>query len=118
MKKLIWDDDVEEVDLGDGDFISIGASLSIRDMAAVGAGENQVEISLALLQRLIRSWRGPSFERNGEPVSVTAENVGRLDMATASMLSERLASRVTRDRMDEETKKESIEISLPTSTIP
>lgn len=118
MKKLIWDDDVEEVDLGDGDFITLGSALTVNDMAVLGASENQIEVGFSLLRRLIKSWRGPSFIRDGAPVPVTDENIGRLDMATATELSNRLVSRVTADRMSDDTKGASTEKSLVTSETP
>ena len=116
--RLVWDDDVEEIDLSDGDFITVGKSLTIKDMASVGAGESQIQTSLALLQKLIRAWRGPSFERDGAPVEVNEENIGRLDMNTANVLSEKITSSILGDRMDDEEKKELIESSSPISVIP
>ena len=111
MKRLVWDDDIEEIDLGDDDFVNIGRALTIKDITAIGAGENQMETSLRLLQHLIRSWRGPSFVLpNGEVAPVTPDNIGRLDMA--------IASGVASTRMSEEVKKDLVEISPSTSTTP
>ena len=111
MRKLIWDDDVEEVDLGDGDFISVSSALTVKDMASLGAAENQMEIARSLLLRLVKSWRGPSFERNGQPVPCTPENIDHLDMATANILSGKLISRVSGGGLDADERKESTESS-------
>jgi hypothetical protein len=108
MKKLIWDDDIEEVDLGDGDFISVANSISVKDVAMLSAAENQIEMSIAMLRQLVKSWRGPSFERNGEVIPCTPENIERLEISTANELAGRLASKMTQDKLDDETKKESI----------
>lgn len=118
MKKLVWDEDVEEVDLGDGDFVSISSALSVKDMARVGAAENRMEISLSLLRHLVRSWRGPSFEHEGTPVPCTHENIDRLEISVATELANKLASRITGERMDDDEKKESTESSSNISVIP
>lgn len=118
MKKLVWEQDVEEIDLGDGDFVSIASSLSVKEMAAIGAAENQMEISLALLRRAIRSWRGPSFEIDGRPVPCVPDNIDRLEISAATELANKLAAKLTGGRMDDEAKKESIEKSSNISVIP
>lgn len=117
-KKLIWDDDVEEVDLGDGDYVTISSALTIKDMASIGVAESQMGVARSLLLRLVKSWRGPSFERDGQPVPCTGENIERLDMATANLLSGKLVSRVTSSGMDDVEKKESTESSSSILAIP
>ena len=118
MKRLIWDDDVEEIDLGDGDYVTLGSSLTVKDMTAISSAENQAEASMVLLKRAIKSWRGPSFERNGELVPVSPENIDRLEMSTATTLANRLAERVTQDKMDDGEKKGSMPSSSDISMIP
>ena len=117
-KKLIWEDELEEVDLGDEDYVTIAKTLTIKDMAAVGVRENQIDMSLALLRQCIKSWRGPSFERDGEVAEITEDTIGRLDMGTANILAAKITSSIVGDRMDDEERKESTEISSPISTTP
>lgn len=112
MKRFVWETDVEEIDLGDGDFITIATAFSIKDMAGIGAAENQMDVSISLLRRLVKSWRGPNFERDGQPIPCTPENIEHLEVGVATEISNRIAARVTEDRMDDGERKESIESSL------
>jgi len=118
MKKLIWDDDVEEIDLGDGDFITISSALSVKDLASINAAENQMEVSLSLLRRLVRSWRGPSFERNNTPVACTPENIDRLQIGVATEIANKLVAKISETGIDDEAKKESTESSSSISETP
>lgn len=114
MKRLIWEDETEDIDLGDGDFITVTAGATVGDIAKIGMSETRGEFSLALLRILIKGWHGPSFEKNGEPVPCTPENIARLSAGIAQELTEKLSQRIVNERMSEETKKPSTETSLNT----
>lgn len=103
MGRLVWDDDTEEIDLGDGDAVTVPVALSVKQLAEVttGTGGGGIEILMAMLRHLIKSWRGPSFVRNGEPVPCTPENIDRLDAATAQLIGERLNAKFERRSADE-----------------
>lgn len=112
MKKLVWDDDVEEIDLGDGDFVSIAKAVNVKTMLTIGAAESQAEGSMALLRHLIKSWRGPSFVfPDGEAVPCSPEFIDKMDIRVANDLSAKLLSIVTGLGMDDESKNDSTENS-------
>lgn len=117
MKKLIWADTTEDIDLGDGDFVTIPSNVTVRDMAAVGAtgGDSRMEVTLALLQTLIRDWHGPSFtDEDGNPIPCTPENIGKLHFSAASEIAGKLTSKLIGEQITDDVKKESTESSSNT----
>jgi len=114
MKKLVWDEDVTEVDLGDGDFVSVASSISVKGAASLGIATTQAEISVSLLRHVIRSWRGPSFEHNGEPVPCTEENIDRLEVSVATIISNHVVEMMSANRLDDEAKNVSTASSSST----
>lgn len=115
MKKLVWDDDFEEVDLGDGDYITIASAVKVGTLANIRGATTQNEVGMALLKALVKSWRGPSFTMpDGTPVPCSDENIERLELSVANEVSSRLMTLITGTRLDEESKKESTETSLST----
>lgn len=114
MKKLVWEDDVEDIDVGDGDVISIAASISVNDLSDL----DDETRGKTLLQRLVRGWRGPGFERNGEPVPVTLENIKRLEVSVANLVSERIMAKLQATRLDDGERKDSEESSSSISASP
>lgn len=104
MSKLVWDDEVEEIDLGDGDFVTIAKGVSVKDVLSVASETTAMSQSMAMLNRFIRSWRGPSFERDGAPVPVEAANIERLETGIATILVLRMRDKMA-SRMDDEERK-------------
>lgn len=114
MKRLVFEDDLEDIDLGDGDVISIASGVSVGDLSDL----DDETRGKTLLQRLVRSWRGPGFERNGEPVPVTLENIKKLELSVANMVSERIMAKIQATRLDDGERKGSEENSSSISPSP
>lgn len=106
--KLVWEEEVVEIDLGDGDYVMARPRMAVKDVAAVSAGQTQAQVSRAMLIAMIISWRGPSFVRNGEEVPVNEANIDRLDMEVATELVAKITEAGDKE-MDDEEKKDSTE---------
>jgi len=103
MSHIIFDDDLARVTLPDGEWVDVLSLMpkSIRDEAMQASGKTkgrlergeetpflEVEMDATAMTRVIRykmikAW---SFQRNGEPIPVTKENIDRMDEQTADFI--------------------------------
>ena len=80
-----------------GIWFELSVPLSVADLKEIGNPESLAGAKFAVVLRCLKSW---SYEENGEPLPLTAENLDRQDAATFNMLY---------TRVDEASKREDAE---------
>ena len=103
MRHIIFDDDLARITLSDGEWVDVLSLMpkSVRDEAMQASGKTkgrlergeetpslEVEVDATAMTRVIRhkmikAW---SFQRNGEAIPVTKENIDRMDERTADFI--------------------------------
>lgn len=92
---------MQQIDMGDGDWIRIPARLSygfvsqFGDMKGAGEGAEKV---IGFLAKLVREWNFAL--KDGTPAPVTEDNIRRLDIATINAMVAAITPLMTVEKKD------------------
>lgn len=87
-KNRFANNETVDIDLGDGDIITVKKSLSFKQLADIQSvvdEKNPASLALPMMKAAIVGW---NLKNGEEDVPCTPENVDNLDVATCSLLME------------------------------
>lgn len=70
-----------------GIWFELSVPLSVADLKEIGTPESMADAKFAVVLRCLKSW---SYEEDGKPLPLTAENLDRQDAETFNMLYTRI----------------------------
>jgi len=103
MSSKFVSDKLRQIDLGDGSFAKIPEELSFKDVQDIDMMNKNGSSQSEIIKIVVREWN--LSEDGGQILPITEENIGRLNLQTAKILSDAIAKMLATD--DSKKKQES-----------
>lgn len=84
--RFVDENDLRQIDLGDGDWVKISREFSYGLMEEVSSIKNESEKNVALMAKIIREWN--LTDKDGKAVGITSESIRRLNIETIGKIAE------------------------------